>query len=64
MSDFKEWNKKAHAKKWLLFPANIGTFISIDETAFYNGDLYTLVTNKDAKEKKGAIIAMIKRTKA
>ncbi len=48
----------------MLFYQNIGTYISIDETAFSNGDLYTIVTNKSAKGKKGALIAMIKGTKA
>ena len=47
-----------------MFPKNIGTYLSIDETAFSNGDLYTIVTNKKAKGKKGALIAMIKGTKA
>ncbi|MDD7913537.1 transposase [Polaribacter sp. MSW5] len=64
LSDFKQWNQKSHAKQWLLFPKNIGKYISIDETAFSNGDLYTIVTNKNAKGKKGALIAMIKGTKA
>lgn len=31
---------------------------------FSNGDLYTILTNKKAKGKKGAILAMIKGTKA
>ena len=48
----------------MLFPENIGKYISIDETSFSNGDLYTIVTNKAAKGKKGALIAMIKGTKA
>ena len=47
-----------------MFPKNIGAHFSIDETAFSNGDLYTIVTNKKAKGKKGALIAMIKGTKA
>ena len=64
MSDFKVWDQKSHAKNWLLFPKNIGAYISIDETAFSNGDLYTIITNKAAKGKKGALIAMIKGTKA
>jgi len=38
--------------------------LSIDETALSNGELYTIVTNKKAKGKKGAIIAMVKGTKA
>jgi transposase len=64
LSDFKVWDQKSHAKNWLLFPKNIGAYISIDETAFSNGDLYTIITNKAAKGKKGALIAMIKGTKA
>ena len=42
----------------------MGSYLSIDETAFSNGDLYTILTNKKAKGKKGAIIAMVKGTKA
>tara|TARA_R110001592_G_scaffold101088_1_gene286273 strand:+ start:158 stop:691 length:534 start_codon:yes stop_codon:yes gene_type:complete len=48
----------------LLFHQNIGASISIDETAFFNGDLYTIITNKNAQGKKGTLIAMIKGTKA
>lgn len=47
-----------------MFPKNIGEHLSVDETAFSNGDLYTIVTNKKAKGKKGALIAMVKGTKA
>lgn len=64
LSDFKTWDQKAHAKQWLLFPKNLGSYLSIDETAFSNGELYTVVTNKGAKGKKGAIVAMVKGTKA
>jgi transposase len=48
----------------LLFCENIGEYLSIDETAFTNGKLYTIVTNKAAKGKKGALVAMVKGTKA
>ena len=47
-----------------MFPENIGKNLSLDETAFSNGDLYTILTNKKAKGKKGAIVAMVKGTKA
>lgn len=47
-----------------MFPENITSRLSIDETAFSNGDLYTILTNKKAKGKKGALIAMVKGTKA
>ena len=42
----------------------MGKHLSIDETAFTNGELYTIVTNKKAKGKKGALVAMVKGTKA
>lgn len=64
LSEFKDWEQKSHAKDWLLFPKNIGSHLSLDETAFSNGDLYTVLTNKKAKGKKGAIVAMVKGTKA
>ncbi len=64
LSDFNSWDQKRHAKEWLLFAKNLGTNLSLDETAFSNGDLYTILTNKKAKGKKGAIIAMVKGTKA
>ena len=38
--------------------------MSIDETCLSRGELYTIITNKSAKGRKGAIVAMIKGTKA
>lgn len=38
--------------------------LSIDETSLSNGELYTIITNKFAKGNKGAIVAIIKGTKA
>jgi transposase len=64
LSDFNSWDQKSHSREWLLYPENIGKHLSLDETAFSNGDLYTILTNKKAKGKKGAIIAMVKGTKA
>jgi transposase len=62
LSDFHSWNQFEHANDWILFPENIGAFISIDETSLSQGELYTIVTNKEAKGKKGALIAMVKGT--
>ncbi len=64
MSDFTDWDQKSHAKDYLLFPENMGTHLSIDETSMSQGELYTIVTNKDSKGKKGSIVAMINGTKA
>jgi len=62
LSDYNQWDQKSHAQEWLLFPDNIGTHLSIDETSLSNGDLYTILTNKAAKGKKGILIAMIQGT--
>lgn len=62
LSDYREWNQKDHADKWLIFPDNIGTHISIDETSVSNGELYTIITNKAAKGRKGCLIAVIEGT--
>jgi transposase len=43
-----------------LFPDNIGSHLSLDETALSQGELYTILTNKQAKGGKGALVAMIK----
>ena len=64
LSDFKTWDQVSHAKQWLVFPKNIGKRLSIDETSLSNGELYTILTNKAAKGKKGAIVAMVAGTKA
>ena len=53
-----------HAEDWMLYPDNTGIHLSIDETALSNGELYTIVTNKAAKGRKGVLVAMIKGTQA
>jgi transposase len=63
LSDFKDWTPKEHAEDWLLYPKNIGKYLSLDETSLSNGELYTILTNKDAYGKKGSIVAIVKVTK-
>lgn len=46
----------------MLFEDNIGENLSIDETSLSQGELYTVVTNKSARGRKGALVAMIKGT--
>lgn len=48
----------------MLFEHNLSPYLSIDETAFSSGELYTIVTNKEARGRKGTIVAMIKGTQA
>lgn len=64
ISDYNGWDQKAHAAHWMLFTKNLSPHLSIDETTLSNGELYTIVTNKAARGRKGAIVAMIKGTVA
>ena len=67
LSDYLNWKDKEqgeHADKWLVFPHNVGPRMSIDETSLSDGELYTIVSNKDAKGKRGALAAIILGTKS
>jgi transposase len=46
----------------MLFPSNIGEYLSIDELSVSQGELYTFVTNKKGKGKRGTLVALIKGT--
>lgn len=59
LSDYRSWDQLEHADKWLVFPQNMGTHLSIDETSLSNGELYTIITNKAAKGLKGSVVAII-----
>lgn len=62
MSNFNQWDQLEHAPDWILFQENMGSYISIDETSLSQGELYTVVTNKQAKGRKGTLIALVKGT--
>lgn len=62
ISDFTTWDKRDHAERWLLFPENISEELSIDEVALSGGELYTILTSKKAKGKKGCLVAIINGT--
>ncbi len=64
MSGFKNWEQKDHSEEWIIFPQNIGKRLSLDEVALTNGELYTILTNKAAHGKKGALIAMVRGTRS
>jgi hypothetical protein len=53
-----------HAKKQVLFLENIGPLLSIDETPVSNGELYTVLINKEKHGGKGSIIALVSGTKS
>jgi transposase len=64
LSSFTTWAPREHAHQWIIYPENIGSHLSIDEVDLSQGELYTIVTNKKAKGKKGSLVAIIAGTKA
>jgi len=62
LSGYRQWKDTAeglHAEQWRVFPQNIGPHLSIDETSLSNGELYTIVTNKDAHGRENSIVAIV-----
>ena len=64
LSGYRQWEQAGHATEWLLFPGNMGERLSIDETAPSQGELYTIVSNKEAHNGKGAIVAIVRGTRS
>ena len=62
MSDYTCWDQLAHAEDYVIFPDNIGRYLSIDETSVSQGELYTVITNKEANGQRGCLVAIIKGT--
>lgn len=60
ISDYRNWEQLEHAVEYMLFPNNFGKDMSLDETCLSNGEVYTILTNKDAHGGKGALAAMIR----
>lgn len=61
---FKEKREKEIEEESFVFAENFGEDMAIDETGLIEGELYTIVINKKAKGKKGALAAIIKGTKS
>ena len=67
ISEFQEYyriHEEMFTDEAFVFPKNIGPNMGIDETGLINGELYTILYNKDGKGKKGSLAAIIKGTKA
>ena len=64
LSCFRHWDQLAHADEWLLFPENIGPRLAIDESSLSNGELYTFVTNRDARTRECSLVAVVAGTKS
>ena len=64
LSGFRQWDQLGHADEWLLFPENIGPRLAIDESSLSNGELYTFVTNRDARTRERSLVAIVAGTKS
>lgn len=64
LSGFRQWDQYEHADEWMLFPENIGKNLAIDESALSNGELYTFVTNRDARTRTRSLVAVVSGTKS
>ena len=62
LSGYMNWNQLSHAEEWVLFEKNIGPYVGIDEVSLSQGELYTILINKERKVRSGSIITIIKGT--
>lgn len=63
LSGYRDWEQLEHADEWLLFDDNIGPRLAIDESSLSNGELYTFVTNRDARTRERSLVAVVAGTK-
>lgn len=64
ISNFSHWEQKVHAESFILYPENISEQLSLDEVALSDGELYTVLTSKKSKGRKGTLIAVVKGTQS
>ena len=64
ISGFKIWEDAGHAEDRVIIPKNMGTHLSIDETCLSTGEVYAILSNKEAHGRKGCLVAIVKGTKA
>ena len=60
LSGFRGWEQLDHADTWLLFTENMGPHLAIDETSLSNGELYTVVTNRDRHGRDRCLVAIVR----
>ncbi|WP_449384876.1 ISAon1 family transposase [Chryseobacterium elymi] len=52
------------SQDWILYPENLSESLSLDEVALSDGELYSVLTSKKAKGRKGSIVAIVKGTQS
>ena len=60
LSGYRTWPELDHADDWLVFPENTGPRLAIDETAMSNGELRTVVTNRDRHGRDCCLVAIVR----
>lgn len=63
LSGYYQWGDRDHADKYLLFPDNFGPYMSLDETSTKDGEIFTILSNKEGHGRKGSIAAIVNGTK-
>lgn len=53
ISNYRQWEQLEHAHDHVLYPANMGEHLSLDETSLSNGDVYTILPTRRPKGARG-----------
>lgn len=64
LSGFAEWCENEPGCGFYFNAANIGPYMSLDETCLSNGEVWTFLTNKDGHGGRGTLAAAIPGTKS
>ena len=64
ISGYHDWCDTDLSFGFYFNPANIGPYMSLDETCVSNGEVCTFLTNKDGKGDKGTLAAAIPGTRS
>lgn len=64
ISGYAEWREEELGCGFYFNAANIGPYMSLDETCLSNGEVWTFLTNKDGHGGKGTLAAAIPGTKS
>ena len=64
LSGYAEWRENELCCGFYFNAANIGPYMSLDETCLSNGEVWTFLTNKDGHGGRGTLAAAIPGTKS
>ena len=64
ISDYADWCEEELSGGFYFNAANIGPYMSLDETCLSNGEVWTFLTNKDGRGGRGTLAAAIPGTKS